>query len=151
LKVGTNLTIHLAQNLEDIDVCHLAVLLTELDQIHHQAVPERFPLFSVKKRKEDILKMQDQGFLFYAESHSQIIGFASVLKCKDALMIEHLYVQPKARHKKIGTKIVERIFEKFPQQEIFASVYAFNSDAIKFYQSIFELSSLVFKRKKQVF
>ncbi len=145
--MDTNVKIHLARNLKDIDVNHLALLLTELDQIHHRAIPERFPLFSLKRRKEDILKIIDQGYFFYAVINSEIIGFASVFKRKDALIIEHLYVQPDARHKKIGTKIIESIFEKFPQQEIFASVYAFNSEAIKFYQSVFELSSLVFKRK----
>lgn len=148
MKVNIGFSVHFAQNIRDVDVSRLAFLLTELDQMHHQAVPERFPLFSFEKRKEDILKMLDQGHLFYAVINSQIIGFASVSKRKDALMIEHLYVQPDARHKKIGTKIVQCIFEKFPKQEIFVSVYAFNSNAIKFYQSIFELSSVVFKKKQ---
>ncbi|MBS0622705.1 MAG: GNAT family N-acetyltransferase [Verrucomicrobia bacterium] len=121
----------------------------ELDQIHHQASPERFPLHSLERRKADIVKLFAQDHLFYAEDRSQIIGFASVVKRKDALVIEHLYVEPEFRHQKVATKIVEKIFEKIPDKEIFASVYAFNSPAIKFYDQLFELSSLVFKRSKQ--
>ncbi|PJD96485.1 MAG: hypothetical protein CK425_05805 [Parachlamydia sp.] len=116
--------------------------------MHHQSAPERFPLYSLEKRKEDILKILEQGYLFYAKFHSQIVGFASVLRKKESFMIEHLYILPEHRHKKIATKIVESIFKKFLNQEIFASVYAFNSEAIEFYKALFELSSLVFKRKK---
>lgn len=148
--MDTDLIIHLAQEPSDVDIDRVAFLLIELDKIHHQSAPERFPSYSLEKRKEDIRKILEQGYLFYAVCHSQIIGFASVLKRKEALMIEHLYIQPEFRHKKIATKVVESIFEKFPNQEIFASVYAFNSEAIKFYGNLFELSSLVFKRKKSV-
>jgi len=133
---------------EPLNIDRLATLLIELDEIHHKAAPERFPLYSLEKRKEDIQKIYEHGYLFYAEYNSQIIGFASAIKRKDALMIEHLYIQPGFRRKHLATKLVEKIFEKFPDKEIFASVYAFNSDAAKFYGKKFELSSLVFRKSK---
>ncbi len=140
--------LHLAQGSVNLNIDRLAFLLTELDKIHNEAESEKFPLFSLEKRKKDILKILEDGYLFYAEFQSQIIGFASILKRKESLLIEHLYVQTEFRHKKIGTKMVEDIFKHFPDKEIFASVYAFNSEAIKFYDSLFKLSSLVFKKGK---
>ena len=147
LEEDTNLTIHLAQDSSSFDVDRLVFLLMELDKVHNQASPEKFPLFAMEKRREDILKILDQGYLFYAKIHNQIVAFASVLKKKDALIIEYLFVLPEYRHKKIGTKLVKNIFAKFPNQEIFVSVYAFNEEAIKFYEPLFALSSLVFKKK----
>jgi GNAT superfamily N-acetyltransferase len=126
----------------------LARLLMELDKIHHEFAPERFPLFFLEQRMEQILLLFRDGFLFYAEHGSETIGFASVLKRKEALIIEHLYVRPEFRQQKIGTRLVQFIFDYFPEREIFASAYAFNGDAIQFYAKLFEPSSLVFKRRK---
>lgn len=130
-------------NLEDF-----ASLLLELDIIHHVASPNQFPLFSLEKRKADLRKVLDNGYIFYAERDSQIIGFASVIKKEKGLVIEHLYVKAEYRHKKVGTQIIENIFSAFPDQEIFTTAYAFNDVAINFYDNLFELSSLVFKKKR---
>ncbi len=138
--------IKIADDPVDVDIDRLVLLLCNLDKIHHEAAPERFPLHSLEQRKEDIQKIFGHGCVFYAEYGSQIIGFASVLEKGDALVIEHLFVKPEFRLNKVATKLVESIFAKFPAKEIFTSVYAFNSEAIKFYEKLFKLSSLVFKR-----
>ena len=81
-----------------------------------------------------------------AEQNAQIIGFASVIAKGEDLVIEHLFVQPEFRLRKVATQLIEGIHTEFPNKEIFASVYAFNSAAIKFYEKLFKLSSLVFRR-----
>lgn len=133
---------------QSVNLEHLDLLLVELDEIHHKASPNQFPLFSLEKRKTDLRKVLDNGYIFYAERDSQIIGFASVIKKEKALVIEHLYVKPEYRHKKVGTQIIENIFSAFSDQEIFTTAYAFNDAAINFYVNLFELSSLVFKKKR---
>lgn len=133
---------------QSVNLEHLALLLVELDKIHHNASPKQFPLFSLERRKADIQRIFDQGYIFYAENNSQILGFASILIKENSLVIEHLYVKPEFRHNKIGTEIIENIFSAFPDKEIFTTAYAFNTQAINFYDNFFELSSLVFKRRK---
>ncbi len=68
-------------NLEDF-----ALLLLELDSIPHLASPTQFPLFSLEKRKADLRKVFDNGYIFYAERDSQIMGFASVIKKEKVLV-----------------------------------------------------------------
>lgn len=138
--------IKIANECNDVDIDRLVPLLCNLDKIHHEAAPDRFPLHSFDQRKNDLKKFFDHGCIFYAEDDSQIIGFASVLKKGDALVIEHLFVKPEFRLNKVATNLVESIFAKFPRNEIFASVYAFNSEAVQFYEKLFKLSSLVFRR-----
>ena len=138
--------IHIANKCDHVDINQLAHLLCDLDKIHHEVAPDRFPLYSLDQRKEYLQTIFDRGCIFYAEQNSQMIGFASVLKKGDALIIEHLFVKPEFRLNHIGKELVESIFSKFPTIEIFASVYAFNYGAIHFYEKFFNLSSLIFRR-----
>ncbi|MCC5833089.1 MAG: GNAT family N-acetyltransferase [Chlamydiales bacterium] len=140
--------IKIAKQSIDVDLDQLAAMLCKLDKIHHKAAPERFPIFNLEKRKNDLKNIIAHGSIFYAEKELQIIAFASVISKGDKLVIEHLYVEPAFRLKKIATKIVDKILAEFPNKEIFASVYAFNSEAIKFYEKTFSLSSLIFKISK---
>lgn len=139
--------IKIAAKVEDVDIDRLTLMLLDLDKIHHSAAPSRFPLFVFEKRKQDLEKIFEHGHIFYAEGDSQIMGFASVIHKNEKLWIEYLYVQPECRLKKVGAQITKKIFESFPDKEIFASVYAFNDDAIKFYKKMFVLSSLIFKSR----
>lgn len=134
---------------ESLDINHVAEMLVELDKIHHDAAPDRFPLLPIAKRKNDIIEIIKTGYIFFAEKNSQIVGFASVIKKGDSLLIEHLFVEPKFRHQNIATKIVMKIFDSFPEKEIFTTAFAFNKDAINFYKSFFELSSMVFRKPRK--
>lgn len=134
---------------KSLDVNHIAKMLVELDKIHHDAAPDRFPLLSITKRKNDIIELVKTGYIFLAEKNSQIVGFASVIKKGDSLLIEHLFVEPKFRHQNIATQIVEKIFDSFPDKEIFTTAFAFNKEAIEFYKCFFELSSVVFRKPRK--
>ena len=64
---------------------------------------------------KDIQQIVTQGYVFYVEIGSQIVGFASVLKKENALVIEHLYVKPEFRLKRVGAELIEHIFQSFPE------------------------------------
>lgn len=131
----------------DFDVSQVAQMLCSLDKMHHEHDPSRFPLFSFEQRKKDVLDIAGAGYLFYAQFNENFVGFATVSKKAHSLMIDHLYVESAFRHKHVGTKLVTCIFDTFQGQDIFTSVYAFNAEALNFYQTLFEMSSVVFKRK----
>ena len=131
----------------DFDVGELVSMLLALDQLHHSTAPNRFPMFSFEKRKQDIEKLIEQGSIFYAEQDTQILGFASVVQKNEKYWIEWLYVAPEFRLKKVATKLCQHIFAHYLEKEVFVSVQAFNHEATKFYQKLFILSSLTFKAK----
>ena len=143
----SNLDINRAQQ---SDVGRLALLLLELDKIHNESAPERFPLHSLETRKEDLKKILDCGYIFYAQNGSEVVAFASLLNKENALVLEHLFVKPEYRLQSIATTLIKNIFEEFSDREIFTTAYAFNSQAIKFYSNFFELSSLVFKKNQKM-
>lgn len=138
--------IKVATQPDDINLDQVVLLLSKLDRIHHESAPERFPLFPLDQRKQDLISLFKKGCIFYVEDEVQVIAFASVINKGESLLIEHLFVEPEFRLQKIATKLIEAILSKFPNKEIFASAYAFNTDAIQFYQKLFKLSSLVFKK-----
>lgn len=141
-----NYNINLANESTRLD--QIVTLLLELDKIHHDKMPSRFPLYSSEKRLDDLRCILNKGSIFYVEDLGKIIAFASVIKKGESLVIEHLYVQKEHRYHGIATSLVNFIFEQFPDDDIFVSVYAFNQDAIKFYEKFFSLSSLIFKKNR---
>lgn len=124
----------------------IARLLLELDEFHHEASPSQFPIQPYEKRVEDLKSILKNGHVFFAMLNHEIIAFASVAKKSRHLFIEHFFVKPEFRHKKVGSELIDRIFEKFPSQDIYTSVYPFNKGAISFYEKKLRLSSLIFKR-----
>ncbi len=126
----------------------LAALIMELDLIHHNAAPERFPLFSLEQRKHFISQTIDNGYVFYIQNDSEIIGLATVVKkTENRFLIEQIFLKKIFRSQGLGKKLIKKIFCYLQKGEVFASVYSFNTEAINFYSNLFELSSIVFRKK----
>ncbi len=129
------------------DLERLAFLLCELDSLHHQADPTRFQAYSINQRKTELLNLIREGHVYCAKQDSQIIAFASVIPKEGYVLIEHLFVDPLFRRKKVATLLIDRICKDFMNKELRVSVYAFNTEAIAFYERAFALSSLIFKKR----
>lgn len=128
------------------DLERLSFLLRELDVLHHQVNHVRFNIRSRNQCKIELVKILENGCIYCAKTRSEIVGFASVIQKEDYLLIEHLFVEKKFRRKKIASLLVKSVCEHNLGKEIRVSVYAFNREAISFYENFFVLSSLIYRK-----
>ena len=87
----------------------------EIREIYMEAFPkaERKPFFAVRRSVN-----KGQALLLTAMENEILQGFVMAIPYKSMVMVDYLAVSPKIRSRGIGSKILQEICRRFPDQKI---------------------------------
>jgi ribosomal protein S18 acetylase RimI-like enzyme len=132
------------------DLPTLENLMYQLHDEHHRAEPIHFKTAQevmLDKSIADYINAPD-ALVFVASDEQRIVGFitghfgefeSSISKAVMMGSIDELYVEPAARNKSIGSRLLRRCAQEFDDygvKQIFVEVWDFNQSALKLYNSL---------------
>lgn len=122
-------------------------LLAELDEFHVKAGGGRFVPRSQDERIASLKTLiNGGGFLTICQESGTINGFLAMSKLGERkYRIEYILVREEKRRSGMGKRLIEKGLQGIGTSEVFVSVYWFNQEAVKFYDRIFQRSSVVYR------
>ncbi len=135
--------------------------LYQLNQLHHEAMPDYFKTPQQVAAAKDLTPYVTQAgcFGFIAEIDSKPVGFilghvqeliSPISKTLIMGSIDEMYVEPKYRGQQIGQRLLDRLEQQcrdYRASELFVETWAFNHQAQAFYQRAGLMPHVYWNRK----